>query len=370
MPSLRYFVLLIFYLLFSFSSCQKDTETTTPDPVEEQLYFPPLTGSSWASSTPDELGWDTSKIPDLLQFVEDGKSRAFLVLKDGKIVIEAYFGENLLGNANFGPTTNWYWASAGKTLTAFTVGLAQEDGYLNTQNASSTYLGTDWAAITPQQADAITVRHHLTMTTGLDDSGNNTDCTDQECLTYLTTPGTRWAYHNAPYTILDQVIEGATQQDFDDYFHTRLTQRIGMDGFWTYLDYNHVYFSTARSMARFGLLNLNKGKWEDEVIMSDTQYFQAMTQPSQDINQSYGYLWWLNGQSSYMLPGLQLEVPGSLLPAAPADLYAGIGKNSQFVHVIPSQQLIVVRMGENPDQSLVPINFQRELWEKLSEIIP
>lgn len=342
---------------------------TTPDPTDNELYFPPLNGSNWETISPESLDWETSKIPDLLQFLEEGKSRAFLVLKDGKIVIEAYFGKNLLGTADFGQNTNWYWASAGKTLTAFTVGLAQEEGYLDINKSSATYLGTDWADITSEQAQAITVRHHLTMTTGLDDGVDNKDCTEPECLVYLAEPGTRWAYHNAAYTILDRIIEGGTQQDFDDYFHSRLTDKIGMDGFWSYVDYNHVYFSTARSMARFGLLNLNKGKWEDQTVMSDMDYFEDMYHPSQNINNSYGYLWWLNGQSSYMLPGIQLELPGSIIPAAPADLYAGIGKNSQFVHIIPSRNLIVVRMGENPDQSLVPINFQRDLWEILDGII-
>lgn len=370
MPSARYLVLVIFSLLLSLSSCQKDSGSSTPDPVEDELYFPPINGSNWETSSPDELGWDTSKIPDLLQFVEDGKSRAFLVLKDGRIVIEAYFGKSRLGNTDFGATSNWYWASAGKTLTAFTVGLAQEDGYLDIENSSSDYLGSDWANITTDQMDAITVRHHLSMTTGLNNDGENSDCTEPECLTYLAAPGTRWDYHNAPYTILDRVVEGATLQSFDDYFHSRLARPIGMDGAWTYIDYNHVYFSTARSMARFGLLNLNQGKWESTAIMTDQEYFEAMHRPSQDINQSYGYLWWLNGQSSYMLPGLQLELSGDMIPAAPADMYGGIGKNSQFVHIVPSQNLVVVRMGENPDQALVPITFQRELWEKLSGIIP
>ncbi|MCB0633618.1 MAG: serine hydrolase domain-containing protein [Saprospiraceae bacterium] len=320
MSAPRSFLLLAVILLLSATSCRKDPEMTTPDPVEDELYFPPNNGSGWETLSPESLGWDTSKIPDLLQFLEDGKSRAFLVLKNGRIVIEAYFGKNLLGTADFNSQANWYWASAGKTLTAFTVGLAQEDGYPDIQNSSATYLGTGWADITAEQAEAITVRHHLTMTTGLDDGVNNSDCTDKECLVYLAEPGTRWAYHNAAYTILDRVIEGAAKQDFDDYFHSRLTQKIGMDGFWTYLDYNHVYFSTARSMARFGLLNLNKGKWKEEAIMSDLQYFNNMTHPSQDINESYGYLWWLNGQGSYMLPGIQLELPGSIIPAAPSDL--------------------------------------------------
>ncbi|PHN01744.1 serine hydrolase [Flavilitoribacter nigricans DSM 23189 = NBRC 102662] len=343
--------------------------TPDPDPEPEGLYFPPLDGNDWATQSPASLGWNTAKIPDLLQFLEDGNTRAFIVLKDGKIVLEEYFGKDLLGIADFSAGSNWYWASAAKTLTAFTVGLAQEEGHLNIADRSDDYLGEQWADISDVQMKAITVRHHLTMTTGLDDSVDNKDCTEPECLVYLADAGTRWAYHNAPYTILDQVVEGATQQNFDDYFHSRLTSRIGMDGFWTYVDYNHLYFSTARSMARFGLLNLNKGKWDDTPIMTDANYYEEMVNTSQDINPSYGYLWWLNGKSAYKLPGFQIRINGSIAPDAPADMFAGLGKNGQYLNIVPSQNLIVIRMGENPSNALVPIVYLNDLWKMLNEII-
>ena len=59
-------------------------------------------------------------------------------------------------------------------------------------------------------------------------------------------------------------------------------------------------------MARFGLLILNNGNWDGNQIMTDTNYFNQMLNSSQSLNESYGYLWWLNGKTSYMLPGLSL----------------------------------------------------------------
>ena len=228
------------------------------DDNTSSLYFPPTSGDTWQTSTPESLGWDTNKIDALYNFLDDGSTRAFLVLKDGKIVLEHYAGKDILNISDFTKNSKWYWASAGKTLTVFLVGQAIADGYLNLSDKSSKHMG-NWTMLTKEQEDKITVRHQLTMTTGLDDSGNS-DCTDQTCLTYKANPVERWAYHNAPYTLLDSVIQGATQQVFDDYFNTTLRDPIGMDGEWTYLDYNHVYLSTARSMARFGLLVLNDGK--------------------------------------------------------------------------------------------------------------
>ena len=363
-------ILFISLVAFIFVAGCKDDDVVIDNPSDGNtgsLYFPPTSGDTWATTSPESLNWDTSKIQALYDFLDDGSTRAFLVLKDGKIVLEHYNGKDILQIGDFDKTSKWYWASAGKTLTAFLVGQAKADGYLNLDDKSSKHMG-NWTSLTIEQEDKITVRHQLTMTSGLDDSGNS-DCTDKTCLTYKADPGTRWAYHNAPYTLLDSVIQGSTKQGFDDYFNIRLRDPIGMDGDWSYLDYNHVYFSTARSMARFGLLVLNKGKWEEKVILDDDQFLHDMVNTSQDINKSYGYLWWLNGKSSHMLPGFQLEIRKPISENAPSDMVSGLGKNGQFLNVVPSQNLIVIRMGDNPDNALVPVKFLDEMWEKLNEVI-
>jgi len=333
-----------------------------------KLYFPPLDSTQWETIAPEDLGWNTELIPELLTFLERQHTRAFIVLKDGRIALEHYALTDLSGAA-FDETSSWYWASAGKTLTATLVGVAQEWGFLDIDHPSSDYLGEGWTSMDSRAEADITVRHQLTMTTGLNDHVEDSDCTSPECLVYLADPGTRWAYHNAPYTKLDGIIEGATGTDFDTYFNTQLRDPIGMDGAWFYLDYNHVYFSTPRSMARFGLLILNNGIWSGTAILDDPDYIRDMTQTSQDLNLSYGYLWWLNGKASFMLPGLQYVFSGSLTPHAPHDMFAAIGKNGQLINVVPSQNLLVIRMGDNPDDSAVSIAFQDELWARLSEIM-
>ena len=144
----------------------------------QNLYFPPLTGNAWDTIAPVQLGWCPNKIDTLLQFLEDENTKAFLVLKDGKIVIEQYYD-------NFTANSLWYWASAGKSLTAFLTGLAQEQNYLSISDTTSTYLGTGWTSCTPAQEEKITIRNQLTMTSGLDDGYSNSDCTDDTCLFYL-----------------------------------------------------------------------------------------------------------------------------------------------------------------------------------------
>ena len=58
-----------------------------------------------------------------------------------------------------------------------------------------------------------------------------------------------------------------------------------------------------------------------------------------------------------------------IMNIAMKDLFAGMGKNGQFLDIIPSKNLVVVRMGEAPDGSLVPITFHNEMWEKINLVI-
>jgi CubicO group peptidase (beta-lactamase class C family) len=123
-----------------------------------------------------------------------------------------------------------------------------------------------------------------------------------------------------------------------------------MSGSWILADNNVVYWSTTRSMARFGLLALNNGNWDGATIINPT-FFQEATNSSQTINNSYGYLWWLNGKTSYHLPQSQFEFPGSLIPNAPKDMYCALGKNDQKIYVVPSKKLVVIRMGNAADNA-------------------
>jgi CubicO group peptidase (beta-lactamase class C family) len=349
-------------------SCNIDAEI-----IEKQnsgsSAFPPVGSDYWETLSPDSLGWNKDAVPELKKLLEENGTRAFLLIKDGKIVLEEYFGKDLLGISKFDKSKRWYWASAGKTLTAFTVGLAQEDGFLNIDNKTSDYLGKKWTSLTTEQENKITVSHQLTMTSGLDDSKSGGNSFDPSNLIYKADAGTRWVYHNAPYTLLEKVVSKAISKEFDDYFSEKLADKIGMDGQWRWLGEYHIFFSTARSMARFGLLILNKGDWNGEPIMKDKEFIEKMITPSQELNESYGYLWWLNGKNSFMLPGRQLVIKGSLTPNAPADMVSGLGKNGQYLSVVPSMNLVLVRVGENPDDSEVAAMFQRDIWEKLNKIM-
>ncbi len=319
-------------------------------------YFPPALGSTWQTASYQDFKYDINYTDSLYAFLDSNNSKGFLVVYDGKIVVEKYFDQ-------FTRDSAWYWASAGKSLSAFLMGVAEEQGLLDIGMPANTYLGNGWTSCTPEQEDSIKVWHLLSMSSGLDDAVPDVDCTDPSCLKYKANPGTRWAYHNGPYHLCHDILEAQSGKSLNAYTTEVLALKTGITGLWL----NHVFFSKPRSMARFGLLMLNHGIWNQDTILHNREYFDSMTVSSQAMNPAYGLLWWLNGQSSFMIPQIQLSFNGSLNPSGPADMYAALGKNDQKIYIVPSQKLVIVRVGDDTGTPVLgPSSFDSELWEQIN----
>jgi CubicO group peptidase (beta-lactamase class C family) len=166
------------------------------------------------------------------------------------------------------------------------------------------------------------------------------------------------------------VIASASKMTLNNYLRLKIGRVISMDGFFLEAGYNNVYYSTTLSMARYGLLLLGKGKWGNDQIIPEA-YYRLMTTSSQTINPSYGYLTWLNGKNKFTLPSSAISFNGSLIPNAPADLFAALGKNDQKIHVVPSLDLVIVRMGNaaGDEYDNVPITLDKDIWYHLSKAI-
>lgn len=349
----------LFVLWITVAGCSSDSSssTTTPTPTEP-LYFPPTNSEGWETQSITDLNWNSTAVTPLLDYLELKHTKGFIILVNGKIVMENYFN----GHSVSSP---WYWASAGKTLTSTVTGIAQQEGLLNINDRVSQYLGDGWTSAPLGKESLINCKHLLTMTSGLDDAqGDNVAASN---LLYKADAGTRWAYHNV-YVKLQDVVAAASGQSWSSYFNSKLRDRIGMTGSWITSGDNIVYWSTTRSMARFGLLMYNKGKWDTTQILNE-EYFNQATNTSQSINQSYGYLWWLNGKSSYHLPQSQLQFPGSIIPDGPNDMYMALGKNDQKIYIVPSKKMVVIRMGDAADTETMALSdFDDVLWQKISAL--
>jgi CubicO group peptidase (beta-lactamase class C family) len=340
--------------LFLLIACSKDDEQ-----VVDTLYFPPNGLDVWNTKSVSELNWNQDRLQPLLDYLETKNTKSFIILHNGKIVVEQYFGSHTI-------TSPWYWASAGKTLTTAVLGIAEQEGTIDINNKVSDYLGNGWTNAPLAKENLITCKNLVSMNSGLDDTLG--DDVSPANLQYVADAGSRWAYHNV-YVKIQDVVAHASGQTWNTYFNTKLKDKLGMSGAWIQNGGLSVYWSNTRSMARFGLMMYANGKWNSTQIINEN-YLNAATNTSQNINQSYGYLWWLNGKSSYHLPQSQFEFSGSLIPNAPSDMYCALGKDDQKIYIVPSKKLVIIRMGYSADETNFALSdFDNVLWGKINEFI-
>jgi len=326
--------------------------------ISSQTYFPPNNGF-WDTISPQQLSWCTAELNELDSLLNASSTRSFIILKGGKIAYEKYFHGH-------GPDSVWYWASAGKTLLASLIGIAQDEGLLNINDKSSDYLGRPWTSMPLNKEDLIRIEDQLMMTTGLEYQVPNQDCKADSCLSYRADAGTQWYYHNAPYLLLHDVLETAAGASINLYTTRKYFNSIGLRGLWL----GNTYFSNARAMARFGLLMLNNFNWSGQRLLQDTAYIAQMKESSQSLNPAYGYLTWLNGKSTFIQPGLSFSFTGPIITSAPSDLFMAAGKNDQRIYMVPSLDVVIIRQGDAADSSSAALSsFDRNLWTAIQKVI-
>ena len=337
------------------------------DPDDEtvgNIYFPSNTDQTWAKADREALSIDEAKLQELVSWVKQKNGDAFIVTHKGKIITENYW--NGWNRNTFIPVT-----SISKSILSVVAGMAQEQGYIDIQNKTSDYLGKAWSSAPEEKEDLITLRHHLTMTTGFDEfppfpEGNL--CSQPKCLLYEADAGGRWTYHQGPVAVLKDVIETTTNKTFSDYARNNLTKPIGMrNEHWL----GDQLICSARDLARFGIFVQADFSWKGELLLHDEDYKAQMFQSSQSMNPSYGYLWWLNGKGSYILPATNEDIQTDLVATAPDDLLTAIGLFDQKLFVLPSRDLVVVRLGAQPETLVTFDNdFDEQLWLRILNIFP
>ena len=332
------------------------------------LYFPPHTGE-WERVTPAEVGWDPAALKEALSFAGERKSSGVVVLYNGRILAEQYWRLPLVSGLLRRPTPYVLTlhgksssghqiedvASVQKSVVAVLAGIAQQKGLLKITDRVDQHLGAGWSKAPREAESQITLRHLLTMTSGLNTS-----------LEFAAEAGTKWRYNTTAYAQSLKAVAAAADMQPNELTRKWLTGPIGMaDSRWVTrpyvktlrIDANALGFATtARDLARFGLLILAQGAWGEKAVVEDRKYLRAMLQPSQQLEPSYGFLWWVNANSR--------RVPG-----APNDLVAAIGNMERIVYVVPSLGLVVVRLGDSPATAKQP-PFMREMWKRLMAAAP
>ncbi|MCB0361221.1 MAG: beta-lactamase family protein [Bdellovibrionales bacterium] len=390
--------------------------------TEGELYFPDVSkslpdekcdSSSWEYISAAEAGFDEQKLNQVIDFIaeRDQHTTAFVVLYKGKIIREWYAGNIDLDEYNSTVNTgqlqqsNWDCNTADrihsttKSIVSLTIGIAQEEGLLSLNEPVGQYLGK-WTDLPQADEDLIKIKHLLTMTSGLDGApagGGNFETPDGRIKGIpqgadFQKPATAWFYNTTAYHRLFEVIE-KVGQDKRAYIKEKIFDRIGMNDS---VVLNQSVASSARDMARFGLLVLSQGKWNNDTIVSPSFIQQATSSylnlPDfsglnlDKMNPSYGFLFWLNGKSSWKsgqcfnnlgeLKDSQFcmegesagKFNGPLIPEAAQDLIAALGLGDKKIYIVPSLDLVIARHGNPPKGSAIQFaesSLDLILWQKL-----
>lgn len=272
-----------------------------------------------------------------------GVTVAVLIINNGKLIAERY-------RKGFGVHTGYRTWSTAKSISAALIGIADAQGLLDLDSVADI---PEWSYPGDPRA-AITYKHLLWMSSGLYSGGNNTRAVyfgGQDAISAITSaplevpPGSRWKYANND-TLL--ALRGLRHQLDDDLRYLRfpydeLLHRIGMyhtrmetdhDG--NFIGSSQVY-TTARDLARFGILLANDGVWDGaRILPAGWVGFVATPAPARPAEKNmrgYGSQFWLLDQ----------------FPGIPAGTFTTAGNKGQYVTVVPGHDLVIVRTGVNPN---------------------
>jgi len=308
-------------------------------------------GNKLANDRP--LNVDFSRINTILDdaFVEDPEkplnTLAIVVVYNGQIVGERYA-------KGFSSTSRFMGWSMAKSITNALIGILVGDGKLNVMDSAPV---AEW-----QQDDrkSIKLENLLQATSGLswderyfdprgvfhqmftfsDDKGG---FAAKQKLKNL--PGTVFQYSSGTTNILAKIIrEKVGDAAYFKFPHERLFYKIGMNGVVLEPDASGTFvgssyaFATARDWARFGLLYLNDGSWLGKRILPEGWVKYSTTPSSVVPLGQYGAHWWLNA-------GEKNDQSRRRYPSLPPDAFWAAGFEEQYLMVIPSKHLVVVRLG-------------------------
>lgn len=337
----------------------------------EAQYFPE-SDADWESVDPAGIGWDADKLSDALTIAGQRKSSGVVILQGGRILAECYWDDpddtsrysNMLTGRDLRGWAIEDVASAQKSVVALLTGIAQERGYLQLDDAVTQYLGPGWSKLPVEREGLVSIRHLLSMSSGL--------ATD---FSFAAEPGVKWLYNTPVYHALMRVLVAATGMDRQTLTQSWLSEPLGLthtswtDRPWANSDIAVGLSTTARELARLGLMIMADGEWAGEKVIGDRAYLAAMLSPSQQLNPSYGYLWWLNGQEfSRAATSTARRIEGQLIPEAPEDLVAMQGALDRKLYLVPSLDIVVARLGSNGAAG--GRSFNSAFWEALMDAVP
>jgi CubicO group peptidase (beta-lactamase class C family) len=326
----------------------------------------------WPESTPEAQGLDRAPLEALHRELEQGQHGyvdGMLVIRHGQVVFEKAYrndydrlfeGKGAPGLYNYyDPQWHPYWKcsdlhtmqSVSKSVTSALVGIAIRRGEITGVDARVVPYFAGFAIKPDPRRDRMTLRHVLTMTTGILWDESTVDYTDprnncaqmeakDDWIQYVLEqpmaqePGEGFVYNSGATQLLSGIIEKTTGKEADDYAKEHLFGPLGIEYAWKrtpkgLADTEGGLYMRPRDLAKFGYLYLKDGVWEGKRILPEgwVKDSSAWVVDSAPQGRSgYGYKWWIlsrKGPSSY-------------------DAYAASGYGGQWLLVVPELDLLAV----------------------------
>jgi CubicO group peptidase (beta-lactamase class C family) len=313
------------------------------DPVE------PSEPDGWETASPASQGMDGDLLDEAGDVAADFHSmRSLVVVRHGFIVYERYF-------RGFGPNDRPVVRGVVSSISSAAYGIALEQGDLDSLGLRLGDVFPDYVAPDDSVRARITVRHLLTMTSGLDSQQADDAVEDTSWARawaqapIVSPPGSTFRYDGALPHLLSAMLTARTQTSLADYMRVHVFEPLGISGV-TWESAPEGFTSgfsglgiRPRDMAKIGQLYLAGGGWNGQPVMPASWAEQAgMNQaPGGNADAGYGYLWWLSGETGH-------------------SAFFAAGYGGQYIYIIPELDLVVVITGDPDVTPDVPI-FHRNL---------
>lgn len=309
-----------------------------PAPFPDAPAAPIVTGErvwptlGWPTSTPEEQGLDSAHLDRAAQRAEKMGIASLLVFRHGYLVHENYFGKTKA-------STRFSMYSVTKSFTSTLAGIAVDQGYISSIDTPvREALPNLVVKTTSPEKDQMTLRHLLTMTSGLDweegDPVYSAMYASQNWVNYVMDfpmsekPGSKFLYCSGCSHLLSAAVHQAVKNDLPSFAELNLFGPLGITNYYWEDDAQGIPIGgwglnlTARDMAKLGYLYLNKGQWNGMQILSEAWINAATkTQVETGDDVGYGYQWWVDSEYK---------------------AYYASGRYGQFIYVVPRLDMIVV----------------------------
>ncbi|MCK1395385.1 serine hydrolase [Bradyrhizobium sp. 1] len=350
-------------LALSVSATDLRAESMSPGQRDQACGSPSSIDDGWEIASPDDIGMDGARLCDIAARLEQRATavHSVVVIRHGKLVFEQYFpgydqpwGEPE-GQYEFTATTKHDMRSASKSVTSLLIGIAIDRKLIAGVDEPVLKFFPDTAAVKQAGWEAITLRHLLTMSSGIkwDEARAWTDPENDEPhlvfepdpLGYVLSrpiaapPDMLWTYNGGGTELLGNIIERVSKRSLEAFAREALFQPLGInDVEWkTYAKNGKIAAASGlrlrpRDAAKIGQFVLNRGQWNGQQIVSADWIAQSITPRFQAIGffgstLFYGYQWWMGR---------------SLVGDKEIKWVAAVGWGGQRIFIVPELDLVMM----------------------------